>query len=84
MEGVGDSGGDRLHLARIDADETAAGNQAFVFDGTTGTGHLWTEDVGASTYIYGNVDADLEAELVVEIRDGAIAAADYAADDFVL
>jgi Ca2+-binding RTX toxin-like protein len=54
-------GTDKLDFAKIDAKGSAAGDQAFVFDGykSAGTdGHLWAVEDGKAnlTHIYGKVD----------------------------
>lgn len=75
--------GDRIDLSAIDADTTAAGNQAFTFGGT-GKGHVWCVDNGATTSVLANIDNDAGAEFRLDILDGGVLAAAYKAADFIL
>jgi Ca2+-binding RTX toxin-like protein len=84
FQGAGAAAGDCIVLAGIDADATAAGNQAFAFGQGPGPGGLWAVDAGGNTLIRGNLDGDAEAELEILIVDGAVTASAYTADDFVL
>ncbi|MDB6177079.1 calcium-binding protein, partial [Paracoccus sp. Z330] len=77
---------DRIDLSSIDADTTAAGNQAFSFSGTTngGAGTIWMQDVGSETWLRVNTDDDSAPEMTVRISDGSDSANDYWAGDFIL
>lgn len=84
FQSPGSVSGDRIDLHHIDADVVRAGNQSFVFGGE-GRGHLWLEDVGTVTHVYGNTDRDAAPEFELAISDGArVHAADYSASDFLL
>lgn len=84
FQGVGAAGGDVIDLHRIDADSVGSGDQAFHFGGES-RGHLWLEDVGIVTHIFGNTDRDAAPEFELAINDrSGIHAADYTADDFIL
>jgi serralysin len=63
--------GDRIRLTAIDADLTAAGNQAFTFIGAgafTDAGQLRFTTGGGETRILLNTDADAAAEAVIQVR----------------
>lgn len=83
FEAPGAGSGDLVDLRGIDADALAGGDQAFAFGGT-GRGHLWLRDVGSVTHVYGNIDSDRAPDFELAILDGAVRAADYSADDFLL
>jgi hypothetical protein len=83
FQGAGAAAGDRIDLAGIDANDAAAGNQAFVFGGA-GIGRLSLVNAGTSTVVRGNTDTDAPFEFALLIEDGAVAAAAYTAADFVL
>ncbi len=83
FEGAGVNGGDIIDIARLDADHTMGGNQAFTF-GSSDKGGLWLIDVDGRTLVCGNTDDDALAEFQVWIDDGAVTASDYAASDFIL
>lgn len=83
FEGAGVAGGDRIDLSALDADLTAAGDQAFVFGGT-GKGHVWCVNAGTTTVVYANVDDDPGADFRLHILDGGVLASAYAAVDFIL
>ncbi|HEX8388929.1 MAG TPA: RTX toxin, partial [Sphingomonas sp.] len=75
---------DRIDLALVDADEAAAGDQAFRFVGAaafTGVaGELRAERVGDVTRVSGDVDGDAVADFVFE----AAGAPPLAQVDFIL
>ena len=77
-------GADVIDLTAIDADVTQAGDQAFIFDGTTGIGHLWLETRGDKTFVLGETDGSGRADFVLAIRDGLVDPSAYGAGDFVL
>ena len=83
FEGAGAAGGDRIDVSALDANATAAGDQAFAFGGTA-KGHLWCVNSGAATVVYANVDNDPGAEFRLDILDGGVLASAYAAVDFIL
>jgi subtilisin-like proprotein convertase family protein len=76
--------GDLIELWGIDADETAAGDQAFVFDASEAIGSLRCVDVRAVTRVLGFTDDDAGADLWIDILDGRTTAASYTAADFGL
>lgn len=87
FDGAGKAAGDVINLASIDANETLAGDQAFIWGGTTkkAKGYLWLGDVGSETHVWGNVDNDATPEFHLKIADGSsLKAASYAASDFIL
>ena len=83
FEGAGVAGGDLIDLSGIDANTGLAGNQAFVFGGTT-DGHLSLVNSGTTTILNANVDADAAFEFVLAIEDGGVLASAYKAVDFIL
>ncbi|MFT3975296.1 MAG: M10 family metallopeptidase [Amaricoccus sp.] len=83
FDGAGDAAGDVIDLRGIDADVVRHGSQSFTFGGS-GRGHLWLDDVGGVTHVYGNVDDDAAAEFEIAILDGRVRAHDYTAHDFLL
>lgn len=83
--------GETISLSAIDANTTAAGNQAFTFGGVIGQGatgqkgFLYVSSVGQDTLVRGNTDNDAAWEFVLKIEDGAgRSAAWYHAYDFEL
>ena len=83
FEGAGIAGGDLIDLSGIDANTSMAGNQPFVFGGTT-AGHLSLVNSGTTTILNANVDADATFEFVLAIEDGGLLASAYKAVDFIL
>ena len=84
FDGAGESLGDRINLASLDANWLLAGNQAFVWD-SRDTGGIWLVDLAnGNTAVHGNNDADATAEWSIVIHDGGTVAADYTAADFIL
>jgi serralysin len=83
FDAPGRASGDVIDLRAIDADTTAAGNQAFAFGGT-GRGHLWLRDSGNVTHVYANTDTDRAADFELTILDGPVRASAYTAHDFLL
>jgi len=83
FDGAGFALGDWIDVSGIDANATAANNQAFVFGGT-GKGHLWCINSGTNTRVVGNVDNDAAFEFQLDIIDGATLANAYKAVDFIL
>jgi len=77
-------GSDVIDLTAIDADTTLAGDQAFIFDGTTGIGHVWLETRNDKTFVLGNVDGVGRADFVLVIRDLTVDHSAYTAGDFTL
>jgi Ca2+-binding RTX toxin-like protein len=83
FEGAGVAGGDRIDLAGIDANSSAAGNQGFGFGGT-GIGRVSLVNAGSNTIVRCNTDKDTAFELEIVIEDGDVLASAYRAGDFVL
>ena len=77
---------DRINLSAIDSNVTIAGNQSFVFNGSSpgGAGRIWMENVGNETWLRVNTDNDVSAEMTVRILDGGGDARDYWRGDFIL
>jgi Ca2+-binding RTX toxin-like protein len=95
FDGAGFVAGDNdiIDVLAIDANTTAAGNQAFSFLGqrtdaqglAAGPGGLWVRNVGGGdTLLQGNTDNDAGIEFSVRISDGPTVAADYVGGDFFL
>lgn len=84
FEGAGVAGGDRIDLSGIDANDLVAGDQAFVFSASRAAGTLACVDVGGVTRVLGFIDGVAGADFRIDIEDGAVIAAQYAAGDFVL
>jgi len=65
--------GDRINLSGIDADITAAGDQAFKFIGAKDfcgdAGELRAVKKASGTYIYGDVDGDRKADFSIHLDD---------------
>ena len=63
-------GNDKINLAAIDADNSLAGDQAFVFGGTTATANgVWYEVSGGNRTVYLDTNGDTSnAELVLYLR----------------
>ncbi|MFQ8430651.1 calcium-binding protein [Amaricoccus sp. W119] len=77
-------GEDRFDLSAIDANVFRGGNQAFTFDGGTGTGRVWVEEApnGNGSLLHAD---NGRGTLVVALSDGrAMDASDYEAGDFLL
>ena len=86
FDGAGAAAGDLIGLSLLDANTSADGDQAFVFNGTTagGIGTVWLGTSGAETVVYVNNDGDAEADMTIRIADGGVLASQYTAADFVL
>ncbi|MBL8659453.1 MAG: PQQ-dependent sugar dehydrogenase [Rhodospirillales bacterium] len=88
FEGAGAAASDRINLKGIDANESMAGNQAFVFVGTaafTGPGQVHVRSPGMNTLIEANTKGSLAPDFVILVSDGADkVAADWVAGDFIL
>lgn len=70
--------GDRIDLSAIDANPTQAGRQAFVFVGAgdfSATGQLRYD--AANGILYGNVDADPDAEFAIQLLGKPVFTADH-------
>ncbi|MFO1105028.1 MAG: calcium-binding protein [Amaricoccus sp.] len=84
-----DFNADRIDLSAIDANVTAAGNQAFHWtDATSGVplkGYLMAvAGSGGQTVILGNTDNDLYSELQIVVNDGSKSPAYWIDHDFFL
>jgi serralysin len=85
FERPGSGSGDLIDLSRIDADETLAGDQAFILDGQNVAGHLRLgEHDNGHTIVraFTSDAAGWQFKLIIE--DGKVAASEYTADDFLL
>jgi Ca2+-binding RTX toxin-like protein len=84
--GAGAAAGDLFDVSAIDADVRLAGVQDFVFGAPTTIGRLWAVDdaLSTDTLILGDVDAVGAADFAIRIRDGAVPASAYTAEDFVV
>lgn len=65
--------GDRIDVSAIDARYGVAGNQAFVFIGTTAfqgnAGELRYEKTSSDTFIYADVNGDKKADFCIQLDD---------------
>lgn len=85
--GAGAATGDRIDLSTIDALASKAGNQAFVFNGTsaiTGPGQVQVAAAGADTVIEANTTGSLAPDLEILVKDGAALPGQWVAGDFIL
>jgi hypothetical protein len=77
------AGSDRIDLSKIDADTSAAGNQAFTFIGSnafSGTaGQLRAFEDGGSWFVEGDTNGDSVADLVIQVTvtGGPLTQADF-------
>ncbi|MFT3973947.1 MAG: hypothetical protein QM699_11000 [Amaricoccus sp.] len=72
-------------MSAINANESLAGSQHFVFGTSHALGRLWAEDVGGVTHIRGNVSGGAAPEFDLAINDGVgVRASDCAGMDFIL
>ncbi|MES2944574.1 MAG: M10 family metallopeptidase C-terminal domain-containing protein [Pseudomonadota bacterium] len=70
--------GDRVDLSTLDADSTSAGQQGFSFIGGSSFSAAGQLRYDTSTgMIYGNVDADTDAEFAIELVGSPMLTADY-------
>jgi Ca2+-binding RTX toxin-like protein len=86
FDGAGPAQGDLIDLSYVDTDLTDGpygDSGPFVF-GSTRKGGLTVVDVGTNSLVRGNIDDDAGFELEILIRDGAVKASAYSADDFIL
>ncbi|MBL8658858.1 MAG: hypothetical protein JNM75_03790 [Rhodospirillales bacterium] len=88
FEGTHVHGGDRIDLAKIDADATKGGNQAFTFVGTTtvlkaGELHVVAGGGGASL-VQGEIDGKAGADFEILVQDDVAKPGDWVSGDFVL
>ena len=84
FDGAGAAGGDRISLAGIDASAARAGDQAFIFDGGRGAGHVWVEEIGSVSHVRANIAGGPAFEFDLAILDGSVRAEAYAMQDFIL
>lgn len=83
-DGAGRGGGDRIDVSLIDARQTSAADDPFIFAGGRGQGHIWTANSGTNTLVRANTDNDAAVEFALLIADGAVRASAYTAADFLL
>lgn len=83
FEGIGSAAGDRIDLSAIDANETLAGNQAFIF-GKSGIGGVSLIEKSTATLVQLNTDGDAAFEMTIWIEDGTARASQYTVEDFIL
>ena len=83
FEAAGVGLGDRIDVALIDADGALGAQDSFVF-GSIALAGLSLIDSGTDTLVRLNTDNDAAFEVVITIQDGAVLAADYTFDDFIL
>lgn len=85
FDGPGSKAGDIIDVSALDANTTTGGDQAFLFGGGAGKGHLSLIDSGADTIVRGNTDNDAAFEFQLVIHDGSsVHASAYSAADFLL
>ena len=83
FEAAGVGLGDLIDLAGLDADGALGLQDSFLF-GQIGLAGLSLIDSGTDTLVRLNTDNDAAFEVVITIQDGAVLAADYTFDDFIL
>jgi Ca2+-binding RTX toxin-like protein len=91
FDNAGGGNGDLIDLSGIDA-ITGGGDDNFAFLGViqnpfpppTAPGSLWLRNENGDTHVYGNVDADFDAEFALRIVDGAVGAGAYTVADFMV
>ncbi len=83
FDGAGAAAGDRIDVSGIDANEVAAGNQAFVWG--AGIGRIAAIEMGnTATLVRANTDNDAAFEFELVIEDASTNASAYTAADFIL
>ena len=83
FDGAGAAAGDRIDVSGIDANEVAAGNQAFVWG--VGIGRIAAIEMGnTATLMRANTDNDAAFEFELVIEDASTNASAYTAADFIL
>ena len=83
FEAAGVGQGDLIDVALIDADGALGAQDSFLF-GSVGLAGLSLIDSGTDTLVRLNTDNDAAFEVVITIQDGAVLAAAYTVDDFIL
>ena len=67
------TGGDRIDLSAIDANEAASGNQAFTYLGTSAftgkAGELRYSKQASDTYVYGDTNGDKKVDFAIHLDD---------------
>lgn len=84
---VGANRGDVIDLAKIDADTTKGGNQAFTFVGEadlTAPGQLRVIGEGMNSLIQGEVDGKAGADFEILVSGITAEPGDWVAQDFIL
>ena len=75
------SGTDKIGLTEIDANSTAAGNQAFTFIGNSAfsnvAGELRTYSAGGQNFVAGDVDGNGVADFTINLGTATAAATDF-------
>lgn len=84
FQSAGRAAADRIDMSQMDARQTTAADNAFIFGGGTGQGRIWTVNSGTNTLVRANTDRDAAVEFELLIADGAVRASAYTADDFLL
>ena len=84
FEGAGAASGDKFDFRNVDANTSAANDQAFLFGTATGIGRLWLTNSGSDTRINGNTDGDAAIEFQIAIEDATVLASAYTTADFLL
>ncbi|SEW42680.1 Ca2+-binding protein, RTX toxin-related [Cognatiyoonia koreensis] len=80
-----EQGVDVISVAGIDANETIAGNQAFILGTAPGVGRLTLRDsVNGFTVVEGYIDNGRTVDFSFLIEDGSVLASSYTASDFLL
>jgi subtilisin-like proprotein convertase family protein len=80
----GSKAGDIIDVSMIDANESVAGDQAFLFNSSQAIGTLRCVNAGSITRVFGYTDAVAGADFQIDIADGSVLASSYSAHDFVL
>jgi serralysin len=79
---IGDfeAGVDRIHLASIDANAAASGNQAFSYIGS----NAFTGVCGQLSYVDGIISGDVDGDAAADFEIQVVSAPTLVANDFIL
>lgn len=84
FDNAGSTAGDLIDLTGIDANETASGNQGFLFSTAQTAGTLRCVEASGVTRVFGYVNSTAGADFQIDIQDGGVLASAYRGADFLL